>query len=383
MEPNRHSHYFLISLSLLVLFGLIMVYSSSYIYAKEYFGGSSFFFFKQLTYVLIGVGILLVGSRVPFDWFYRNSYKINLAILFLILMTFVGAFSVEVKGASRWISLMGFRFQPGELLKYSVLLCSLHYFQNFHFFSNRERWIKLFFLFFPVLLLLFQPDFGMFSLCLLNIVFVCFLSDFPRRYFYSFVAISLIAAALVGAMAPYRVKRFMTFLDPWADPLNSGFQIIQSFLGFANGFIFGQGLGNSNEKLFYLPEAHNDFILSVIGEELGFVGVFFTVTLFSLLVYFGFKMALTIKKNRQEAQVFAVAAISSIGMQAFLNMAVVLGLLPTKGLTLPFISYGGSSLLANFFLISIFFSACLHRVGERILSHPSGPEEAVVDEKWG
>jgi cell division protein FtsW len=137
----------------------------------------------------------------------------------------------------------------------------------------------------------------------------------------------------------------MTFLDPWRDPKGSGFQVIQSFLAFANGSFFGQGLGNSNEKLFYLPEAYNDFIFSVVGEELGFLGVFVTILMFLSFIFIGFKISITLKSR--VGSIMASTIIFVIGFQAFLNMGVVLGVLPTKGLNLPFISYGGSSMVAN------------------------------------
>ena len=187
------------------------------------------------------------------------------------------------------------------------------------------------------------------------IAFACFLSNFPRKYFYSAFVLGVITAAGLLVSAPYRVKRLLVFLDPWSDPQNSGFQIIQSYLAFANGRIFGQGIGNSNEKLFYLPEAHNDFIFSVIGEELGFVGVLVIVLLFVAFTFLGFKLALTPRSNinKQVVSIFVFA----IAIQSFLNMGVVLGLLPTKGLNLPFISYGGSSLIANLVAIGFVLSS--------------------------
>ena len=156
--------------------------------------------------------------------------------------------------------------------------------------------------------------------------------------------------------APYRVQRLMSYLDPWSDPRGAGFQIVQSFLAFARGSFLGAGLGNSNEKLFYLPEAHNDFILSVIGEELGLLGVSVIIMLFFIMIFLGLKLSMTIKDYARS--MFATGAIFTIGMQIFLNSAVVMGLLPTKGLTLPFISYGGSALISNLLLIGMFFS-CL------------------------
>ena len=156
-------------------------------------------------------------------------------------------------------------------------------------------------------------------------------------------------------MKAYRIERLLTYLDPWKNPKTSGFQIIQSFLAFANGGIFGQGLGNSNEKLFYLPEAHNDFIFSVIGEELGLFGVTLMVGLFMTFIYLGLKIGIRMK-NRW-AFILVSTVIFTIGLQALLNMGVVLGLLPTKGLNLPFISYGGSSLVSNFFGVGLILSA--------------------------
>lgn len=172
---------------------------------------------------------------------------------------------------------------------------------------------------------------------------------------YGSIAAAVSISLPILFLESYRVKRLLTFLDPWAHPKSSGFQVIQSFLAFANGSFFGQGIGNSNEKLFYLPEAHNDFIFSVIGEELGFVGVFLIVALFLSLVFYGFKIALKMPSKRRFMLVTAISF--SIGLQSLLNMGVVLGLLPTKGMNLPFISYGGSSLIANLIGIGIILSA--------------------------
>ena len=180
------------------------------------------------------------------------------------------------------------------------------------------------------------------------------MSSFPRKYFYYSLVTGGICGVFVLFSQAYRVKRMLTYLDPWKNPQGSGFQIIQSYMAFAKGAAFGQGLGNSNEKLFYLPEAHNDFIFSVIGEELGFIGVFVLISLFVAFIYFGFKLAL--KLRDRVSIIMASAIVFVLGLQALLNMGVVLGLLPTKGLNLPFVSYGGSSLLCNFFGIGLLLS---------------------------
>lgn len=343
----------------LVIFGLIMVYSSSYIYAMEEFGSSLHFFSKQIVFALAGAVCAGFMARTNFDFWLKHSSKFYLFITGLIVLTLISKGAVSVKGSSRWLNVGGlFRFQPAELLKYATILISVLYFEKYKTMNTKQKTIRGLFLLIPVFMLLFQPDFGMFVLCLFNILFVCFLSDYPRKNFYTTIGIALISFVILIIAAPYRMKRLTSFLDPWSDPQNSGFQVVQSLLAFANGSVLGAGLGNSNEKLFYLPEAHNDFIMSVIGEELGLMGVLLVVFLFLTFIYLGFKIAL--KAQTKIRIMFSSAVIFSIGLQAMLNMGVVLGMLPAKGLNLPFISYGGSSMLANFLILGLFFCAVKH-----------------------
>ena len=338
-----------------MLFGFIMVYSASYIYAKEVVGNSAHFFVKQIVYAIAGVALAFTISKSKFTFWYKYAYQTNIGFLFLLLLTFVPHIGVTIKGSHRWLNLGGFNLQPGELMKYSVLLCALKYFEDFEKYTTEQKILYSLSMFIPLGVLLLQPDFGTFAICLSVMTFVAFMSRFPRKYFYSFLVTAFIGAVIMLGAAPYRVKRILAFLDPWKDPKGSGFQIIQSYLAFANGSIFGQGIGNSNEKLFYLPESYNDFIFSVVGEELGFLGVCIVVVLFLSFIYLGLKMA--INASERKVSIFVSAVIFAIGFQAFLNMGVVLGLLPTKGLNLPFISYGGSSLLSNFVALGLVFSA--------------------------
>lgn len=351
---DKLSKYFLLNLFLIILVGIIMVYSSSYIYAKEVMGSSVHFLIKQVTFLIFGTIFAFILSKTKFQFWVKNSYAINIAITLLLLITLT-PLGVSIKGSSRWLNIVGFTIQPGEFIKYSALLAATKYFNSFKDYTKDERIKYLAILLTPLILLIIQPDFGTFSILISLILFACFLSDFPRKYFYGVISLSFVGVFGILFTASYRVKRLLTFLDPWSDPQNSGFQIIQSYLAFANGHIFGAGIGNSNEKLFYLPEAYNDFIFSVLGEELGFLGVVFVVLLFISFIYFGLKMALesTTKMNSN----FVATVIFSLGLQALLNMGVVLGLLPTKGLNLPFISYGGSSLVANLMAIGLIFSA--------------------------
>ncbi len=336
------------------MIGLGMIYSSSYMFAKEEFGSSYHFFLKQFIFLIVGGGVCYTLSLSKFNFWYKHSLKINVFFGFLILLTFIPQVGLALKGSSRWIKLGFLGIQPGEFAKYSILLSSVYFFHQFPFWDKNQRIKNLVMLTFPMILLIFQPDFGMFVLCMVNILFVCFMSQFPRKWFYSILLSGVIGMIGILFAAPYRVKRLLSYLDPWNDPQNSGFQIIQSFLAFALGGVSGAGVGNSQEKLFYLPEAHNDFIFSVIGEEMGFIGILFLITLFVFFIYTGFRLALKLQNSTKS--LFGITVIFSIGFQAVLNMGVVLGLLPTKGLNLPFISYGGSSLLANAILLGLFFS---------------------------
>jgi len=371
---DKIKKYFLIDISLIMLIGVIMVYSSSYIYSKEVIGSSTHFFFKQVMFLIIGSVVALVVSKTKLTFWYHISYKLNVLATFLLFLTLT-PLGISIKGSQRWLGIAGFNLQPGEFIKYTILIAAIYYFNNFKKYNRNDRIFYAMNLVAPLFVLIIQPDFGTFFISSVLIAFACFLSDFSRKYFYSACTLGLVASAGILVSAPYRVKRLLTFLDPWSDPQNSGFQIIQSYLAFANGSIFGQGIGNSNEKLFYLPEAYNDFIFSVIGEELGFIGVLGIIILFVAFIYLGFKLALTVK-SKVNSQIIA-SIVFTIGFQAFLNMAVVLGLLPTKGLNLPFISYGGSSLLANMVALGLIFTALADK--SQIVDEENGTQTYSFD----
>jgi cell division protein FtsW len=352
---EKSGNFFLLTIVLILFFGIVMVFSSSYMYARENFDSPTHFLFKQIIFVMIGFGAAFVLSKTKIGFWYKNAYAVNGIVVMLLALTQVPGIGVVMKGSHRWISLGFMNLQPGEFVKYSIILAAIKYFENYSNYTIKQKLINCSGLVIPLLVLLKQPDFGTFAISSMILAFIAFLSHFPRKLFWGLTVSGMLGAVGLLFGAEYRVKRILVFLDPWSDPKNSGFQIIQSFLAFAHGGITGQGLGNSNEKLFYLPESYNDFIFSVIGEELGFMGVVFGVTLFVAFIFFGFKLALNLKSRLAGMMVCAI--IFCIGFQAFLNMGVVLGLLPTKGLNLPFISYGGSSMVANLAAIGLIFSA--------------------------
>ncbi|MCY4523112.1 MAG: putative lipid II flippase FtsW [Halobacteriovoraceae bacterium] len=354
-ESKKIQKIFLGVLTGITIFGIIMVYSSSYFYAKEIFGSSVYFLTRQFLFLIISIIVALTISKTKFSFWIKYGHYIHYFAVSLLLCTFIPDISIEVKGAHRWIEILGIRFQPGELVKFTIIIALLNYFEFFSSFNKKQKTFRILWIMAPLLLLVKQPDFGSFIICFLAIGFVSYLSSIPRKYCYGILTVGLALGTLLMFNKQYRVERILSFLNPWQSPQGSGFQIIQSFLAFANGSLWGQGLGNSKEKLFYLPEAHNDFIFSVVGEEWGFIGVFIIVTLFVILIYTGLKLSLQAKK---QVNFLLISSITFLfGIQALLNMGVVLGLLPTKGLNLPFISYGGSSLISNFFGVGLILSA--------------------------
>ena len=348
---DKYARLLISNVAIIMIIGIVMVYSSSYIYAKEIYGTSLYFFLKQIMFSLLGVGLAYIVSKTKKDFWPKYAVGIHLLATLFLLFTLIPPLGDAVKGAYRWVNLFGLKFQPGEFVKVTIILSSICFFEQFEKRQKKENIIHAFFLLLPLPIFMAQPDFGTFSICFISIAFVCYLSDFPRRVFYLFLGAGILATIPLLLSRPYRVERIFSFLDPWKNAKGSGFQIIQSYLAFASGAIMGQGLGNSNEKLFYLPEAHNDFIFSVIGEETGLLGVVVVVASFAFFLYIGFNMALLLREGYY--RLLAAGLSFLVALQAFLNMGVVLGLLPTKGLNLPFISYGGSSLVANFFSLGL------------------------------
>lgn len=352
---EKTGNLFLLTTVMIIFFGVVMLFSSSYMYAREQFGTPTHFLVKQIVFIVMGFAAAWVIAKTKISFWYKYAYRVNGAFVALLALTQVPGVGIAMKGSQRWLNLGFMNLQPGEFVKYSIILVAIKFFENFQQYTPKQRAVNAIGIVLPLLIFLKQPDFGTFAISAMIVTFIAFLSHFPRKWFWSVTLSGFVAAVALLFAAPYRVKRILVFLDPWKDPRNSGFQIIQSFLAFANGGFTGQGLGNSNEKLFYLPEAYNDFIFSVVGEELGFAGVLVGICCFLTFIFLGFRLALQLRSRLSGMMVCSV--VFCIGFQAFLNMGVVLGLLPTKGLNLPFISYGGSSMVANLAALGLIFSA--------------------------
>lgn len=353
---------FLIVLGIICVFGLIMVLSASFGYSRDVYGTSFYYFARQLVFMLLGVGLAFTVSRLKIKVWFEYAEVLNWLAIAALVLTFMPYIGVRVKGSHRWLNL-GLTVQPGEFVKYSLIIPSIYFFNRFDKMSFKVKVQKGLALLAPLIILLLQPDFGTFAICSMIIFFTALLSPMPRKIFYWTFGSMGVFALLALIAAPYRVRRLLAFLDPWKNPQGDSFQLIQSLQAFAGGGFMGKGLGNSMEKLHYLPEAHNDFIFSIVGEEFGFVGVVLVILLFLTLLFFGFRLA--IKARERTSCIVIATVVFLIGIQAFFNMAVVMGLLPTKGLNFPFVSYGGSSLLANFMGIGLILSTVKH---ERLIA---------------
>jgi cell division protein FtsW len=345
----------------LVIFGLIMVYSSSFIFAQERTGDGFAFIKKQIFFAILGSLLLAVAAQIPHHNWKKWAYPLLISALVSLLVVLIPGIGAKTGGAQRWIRLFGFQFQPAEWTKFACMVFVARQLTvkkaDIHRFIPAV--LSVFVLLLPVFgLLLLQPDFGSTAVIVMVAFLLMFLGGVPMRFLGTVLASGLALGTFLALGSAYRRARIMTFLDPWSDPSGKGFQILQSFVGLHSGGISGVGLGNGKEKLFFLPEAHNDFIFSVIGEELGFIGLAALVAGFVILVYRGLLVSWQVWDRRNDffGMLLGSGITLLLGLQAFLNMAVVLGLIPTKGLALPFISYGGSALVIDLFAMGVLLS---------------------------
>lgn len=346
----------LLALIALLGIGLVQVYSSSYIFATESYGDGLYFFQRQLLFSALGLAVLLVTASVPFRHIERWGWMLWPAASLLLLMTFVPGFGVRVGGALRWLNLpFGIRFEPSELLKVAfVLMFASLMTRSTNALSQVRWWWLAMAVMAPFVLLLKQPDFGSFAILLVVGVSLLFAFGLKWRWIVGSFAVILPAFYVLVMTKPYRRARVEAFLDPWADPEQKGFQAIQSMLSFHSGGLTGVGLGQGQGKLFFLPEAHTDFTLAVFGEEMGFVGVLILFALYAFVVFRGIQIAVKAEETYKRTVALGIAMV--FGLSVFINAGVVMGLLPTKGLTLPFLSYGGSSLLCVCFMMGLLLS---------------------------
>ena len=348
------------SVLLLLAIGLVMVYSASIAMADaERFTGfrSHYFLARHGIYLALGVVAAFLAFKVPVQLWQRASPFLFMAGVGLLVLVLIPGIGREVNGARRWIPLGPATFQPSEVMKLLVVLYAADYTVRKAAFMHdfRKGFLPMFAVMFMVAgLLLREPDFGALVVVTTIAMGILFLGGLNWRLFVG-LAIGLAGAFVVLIVSsPYRLQRILGFMDPWADAYGKGYQLSHSLIAFGRGEWFGVGLGASVEKLFYLPEAHTDFLMAVIAEELGFVGVAGVITLFLFLVVRAFAVG---RQATSLERYYAALVAQGIGIwisaQAFINMGVNMGLLPTKGLTLPFLSFGGTGIVMNCVAIAI------------------------------
>ncbi|TMA74074.1 MAG: putative lipid II flippase FtsW [Deltaproteobacteria bacterium] len=336
----------MLTVALLVGLSIVMVFNTSYFFAGERFGDPYYVFRKHLGSIVLGLGVCLAASRLRSSTYERLAYPLLAVVALALVAVLVPGLGIVRGGARRWIGLGAINVQPSELAKIAVVL---YLARSIVRKGGRIETFSVGIVPHVIVVAVFaalvvvEPDFGTAALLAVLLLAMLFAGGVRVRHLVVPLLPALPLAAYAIHSSPYRLRRVMVFLDPWQHPRDAGFQLVQSFIAFGSGAAFGVGLGESKQKMFYLPEAHTDFIFSVIGEELGLVGALLVVTLFAALAVRGFRVAL--RHPTQFGRLVAFGVTVLLVAQAAVNMAVVLGLLPTKGLALPFVSYGGSAMI--------------------------------------
>lgn len=360
---HKLNYKLLIVIICFVIFGLLMVYSASNVVAMYRYNESTYFFKRQLIFAILGIILMIIISRLPIHLFYKMTYYIYIGGLFLLIIVLIPFIGVIRGGARSWIGFGSFSIQPSEFMKLaSIMMLAKYAFLN-------EKQIKTFkgciipsiLILLNFALIMLQPDFGTGLVLVLSCILLLFIIGAPYKYFILLGICGIVATILLVISAPYRMTRIFAFLDPWTDPLGSGFQSIQSLFAIAPSGLFGLGFNNSMQKHFFLPEPQNDFIFAIICEEFGLVGGIIVIGVFFYIIITGIKTGISIANLYMKYLAFGISLMFFV--QVTINIGVVIGLLPVTGITLPILSYGGSSLLLTLASLGILLN--LTRYTER------------------
>lgn len=346
MKKNSIDYTLFLAILTISIFGVIMVYSASYVWAEYKFNDPFKFVKNQALFLLIGMFLMIIISKIDYKIYYEKANIILFACIILLILVAIPGIGTVRNGSRSWFGIGSFGIQPSEACKLALIIFTSKYL------SNNEKIIKnikkgvlpiLFITFIIFALIMLQPDFGTGFIIIVTIIGLLFVGGVNLKFFIYLFLIGLLGITGLIVVAPYRLKRILSFLNPWSDPLGSGFQIIQSLYAIGPGGLFGYGFLNSRQKHFYLPEPQTDFIFSIISEEFGFMGILIVATLFLIIIIKGLKISRNIKEPFGKFLAFGITF--GLSFQALLNLMVVTGLIPVTGVTLPFLSYGGSSLL--------------------------------------
>ena len=344
----------LLAVIITTLFGSLMIYSSSSVWSEYKFNDPYKYLKSQIIFLIIGYIIMLITSKFPYQNYKKLANIIFIICTSLLILVLIPGIGTVRNGSRSWFGIGGFGIQPSEFTKLGLIIFTSKYLSN----NNKElKDIKKGVL--PILLVLFiiftlimlEPDFGTGIVIIITIIALLFISGVKMNFFIKIGILGLIGIAILIIIAPYRMERIISFINPWSDPLGSGFQIIQSLYAIGPGGLLGLGLGNSIQKHFYLPEPQTDFIFAIISEEFGFMGVLIVSILFITIIYSGLKISMNTENYFGKYLAFGITF--GLAFQTILNLMVVVGLVPVTGVTLPFLSYGGSSLIISLTEIGI------------------------------
>lgn len=341
-----------------VILGVIFVYSSSSYYALETLGQPLYFVKKQLFGILLGIFAFFIARTIPLNFFKNISFFSLAGATVITALPLIDKLSHKMHGSHRWLNIHGFIFQPSELLKVALVIYLASLLSRKKILDNTTHKTAM-----PLIIilaiigfiLLKQPDFGCLVTLFATTLIMLFVANLPLRYFIGTICAALPVGFLMIYLQPYRWQRILTYLDPWQDPQGTGFQIIQSLIAIGSGGLWGTGIAQSQQKFFYLPMQHTDFIFAIMAEEIGFIGSLFFITLCILFLFFGARLAFNLDN------LFAIYLVQGIiviiSLQFLINLFVSTGLAPTKGIGLPFISYGNTALVCNLFMIGLINNA--------------------------
>ena len=350
---NKYRYTLIISVILLSLFGVFMVKESSKIWASYLYNDEYYFFKRQSIYFILGIFSLFVGMKIKEEWILKYGYILLIVSYILLILVLIPGVGITKNGSTSWLGVGSLSFQPSEFFKIGIIIFNAIYLS-----SNYKRSRKISSLI-PILiasllgivLIMLQPDFGTCMVILGAIFIQILLSKLPGKWFLSIIIIGIIGILILVLSKSYRLERIYAFIDPFSDPLGSGFQIIQSLYALGPGGLLGQGINGSIQIHYYLREPQTDFIFAIVVEEFGLIGGLIIIFLFSLIIYSSFVL---IKNEKSLFKSFLSLGLLSIFMiQVIINLGVVIGLFPVTGITLPLISYGGSSLVVILFSLGL------------------------------
>lgn len=350
---NKYRYILIISVILLSLFGVFMVKESSKIWAGYLYNDQYYFFKRQSIYFVLGIVSFFIGTKIKEKWIKKYGFVLLIISYILLILVLIPGVGITKNGSTSWLGVGGFSFQPSEFFKIGIIVFNANYLSFYY--QRSKKIINLL----PVLissilgivLIMLQPDFGTCMVILGAIFIQILLSKLPGKWFISIILLGILGILILVMSKSYRLERIYAFIDPFSDPLGSGFQIIQSLYALGPGGLLGQGINGSIQIHYYLPEPQTDFIFAIVVEEFGLIGGLIVVGLYSLIIFTSFVL---IRNEKSLFKSFLSLGLLSVFMiQVIINLGVVIGLFPVTGITLPLISYGGSSLVVILFSLGL------------------------------